>query len=180
MAFPTSFVSTATVRLPDPSACVGSTLHYLHRTLRDYGARISLQGEDFFEFRVPILDRLVNDFGTMGYRMGPWTPLTFVSAGSVSVRLLRDSVIVSADVQVGQYLLTRAAPLSGIAGLVSPVGGLIPSLVFGAGVGLSIAAIFYGLARWEFGRWLKGLGLSRQIGPPLGRGLPTGGRLTSA
>jgi hypothetical protein len=172
MTFPASFVSTTIVQSRDPAAGPVPVLDSLERTLQDYDADITLRGEDFFEFRVPLGARLVNDLLTFGYRPRRWTPLTFVSAGSFSVKPLRDRVVVSADVQVGQYLLTRVAPLAAISGVLSPLSGPVPSLVFGACAGLGIAAIWYGLARWEFGSWLKRLDLEI--------GADAGCRLTSA
>jgi len=157
MGFPASFASTTIVESPDPPAGVTPILDCLEQALQDYDAEITLRGEDFSEFRVPIGARLINDFGAFGYRPGRWTPLAFVSAGCFRVTPLRDRLVVTADVQIGQYLLTRVAPLSGIGGVLSPLGGPIPSLVFGTCVGLGIAAIWYSLARWEFGSWLQRL-----------------------
>jgi len=174
MGFPASFVSTTIVKSPDPTAGVALILDCLEQALQAYDADITLRGEDFCEFRVPIGVRLVNDLLSFGYRPGRWTPLTFVSAGSFSVKPLRDRVVVSANIQIGQYLLTRVAPLAAISGALSPLGGPVLSLVFGACAGLGVAAIWYVLASWEFGSWLH------RLDRVIGTGARTRGRLTSA
>jgi len=158
---------------PDPAAGVTSVLDYLEQTLQDCDADITHRGEGFFEFKVPIAARLVRDL-TLRFGRRSWTPLSFVSAGSLSATPLRDLVVVSADVRISQYLLTRVAVFGLVTGALSAFGGPILALVVGVSAGLGMGAVCYALAQWEFGSWLKRLDRLLRDGPR------KRGRLTSA
>ena len=132
---------------------------------------ITNRGDGVLEFKVPLGTRLLRDLAVR-WVPGRW-PLSFVSAGSFAATPLRDHVVVTADVQISQYLLTRVGLLALISGALNPFGS-IPSLLFGATIGLATGAVCYILARWEFDSWLSTL--DRRV--RLGDGPP--GRLTSA
>jgi hypothetical protein len=95
--------------------------------------------------------------GDLALRWRPGrTPLSFVGAGTFTTTLLRDYVVVSADVQISQYLVTRVGLFGLVSGALNPFGS-VPSLVFGAAIGIALGAVSYGLARWEFNSWLADL-----------------------
>ena len=171
MAFPKSFVSTTMVRLSDSAAGVTPLIDYLDQALQDQDADITNRGDGVLEFKVPLGTRLLRDLAVR-WVPGRW-PLSFVSAGSFAATPLRDHVVVTADVQISRYLLTRVGLLALISGALNPFGS-IPSLLFGATIGLATGAVCYILARWEFDSWLSTL--DRRV--RLGDGPP--GRLTSA
>ena len=173
MGFPTSFSITTIVRPPGSTSGLGPVLDYIDQTFQHYHADITHRGENFFEFKIPVGTRLVREL-TSRLAGRSWTPLSFVASGTVSVTPLQDRVMVSADVQVSQYLLTRIALFGLITGLLSVVGGVIPALVVGVIAGLGMGAVSYGLAQWEFGSWLRRLDRLLRDAPP------ARGRLTSA
>ena len=171
MAFPKSFVSTTMVQLADSAAGVTPVIDYLDRALQDQDADITNRGDGVLEFQVRLGTRLLRDLAVR-WAPGRW-PLSFVSAGSFVATPLRDHVVVTADVQISQYLLTRVGLFALISGALNPFGS-VPSLLFGATIGLATGAVCYILARWEFDSWLSTL--DRRV--RLGDGPP--GRLTSA
>ncbi len=157
MGFPTGFSSTTIVAPPDPAAPVASVLDYLDEALQEYDADITLRGDGFFEFKVPLGSRLLRDLA-LRWRLGStsWS-LSFVGSGSFSATQLHDRVLVAADLRISQYLLTRVASFGLIGGVLGAFGGAIPAVVVGAGVGLGLGAVCYALARWEFGFWFQRL-----------------------
>ncbi len=171
MAFPTSFGSTTMVRLSDTAAGVTPVIDYLDQALQAQDADITNRGDGLLEFRVPLRTRLLRDLA-LRWVPGGW-PLSFVSAGSFAATPLGDHVVVTADVQISQYLLTRVGLFALVSGALNPFGS-ISSLLFGAAVGLATGAICYVLAKWEFDSWLSTV--DRRV--RLGHRQP--GRLTSA
>ncbi len=171
MGFPRSYVSTTMALSPNPADGVAPVLDCLEGALQDYDAEITHRGDTFFEFKVPILARLATDLTLrLGHRSH--TPLSFIGSGSFSATPLRDHVVVSAEVRISQYLVTRVGVLAVLSGALNPFGS-VSSLLFGASVGLGIGVICYALARWQFGLWLDDLDRllrqNSQSGPGKGR-----------
>src|SRR2546422_5780333 len=109
MGFPTSFSSTTIVVPPDPRAPVTSVLEYLDQALQEYDADITLRGDGFLEFKVPVGSRLLRDLAVR-WRIGSTSwPLSFVGSGSFTAAQLRDRVVVTADLRISEYLATRVA-----------------------------------------------------------------------
>ncbi len=157
MGFPTSFSSTTIVAPPDPRAPVTSVLEYLDQALQEYDADITLRGDGFLEFKVPVGSRLLRDLAVR-WRLGSTSwPLSFVGSGSFSAAQLRDRVVVTADLRISEYLATRVALFGLVSGALGGLSGAIPAVVVGAGVGLGLGAICYALAKWEFGFWFQRL-----------------------
>ena len=157
MGFPTTFSSTTMVAPPDPAAPVVSVLDFLDQAVREHDADVTQRGEGFFEFKVPIAARLLRDLAVR-WRVGStYWPLSFVGSGSFSATQLRDRVVVSAELRISQYLLTRGALVGVVSGAISAFNGPIPAFAIGAGAGLAMSAVCYALARWEFGFWFQGL-----------------------
>ena len=157
MGFPTSFSSTTIVAPPDPLAPVTSVLDYLDQALQEYDADITLRGDGFFEFKVPVGSRLLRDLAVR-WRLGStaW-PLSFVGSGSFTAAQLRDRVLVTADLRISEYLATRVALVGLVSGAFGALSGAIPAVVLGAGAGLGLGAVCYALAKWEFGFWFQRL-----------------------
>ncbi len=157
MGFPTSFSSTTIVAPPDPRAPVTSVLTYLDQAVQEYDADITLRGDGFFEFKVPVGSRLASDLAVR-WRLGSTSwPLSFVGSGSFTATQLRDSVQVTADLRISEYLATRVALFGLVSGALGAFGGAIPAVALGGGVGLGIGAVCYALAKWEFGFWFQRL-----------------------
>ena len=157
MGFPTTFSSTTLVAPPDPAAPIASVLDYLEHALYEYEADITNRGDGFFEFKVPIGIRFLSDLAVR-WRLGSTSwPLSFVASGSFSARQLHDRVVITADLRISQYLVSRGAVLGLAAGAIGAFRGPVLALALGAGAGLGMAAVSYALAKWEFGFWFQRL-----------------------
>src|SRR6266516_8157082 len=109
MGFPTSFSSSTIVAPPDPTAPIQSVLDYIEQPLQEYDADIIVRGDGFFEFKVPVASRLRSDL-MVRWRLGSTSwPLSFVGSGSFAAEKVRDRVLVSAELQISQYLGSRVA-----------------------------------------------------------------------
>jgi hypothetical protein len=150
-----SFASTTMVRSPDPAAGVAPVLDYLDRAIQTYDADITYRGDTFFEFKVPIVARLANDF-TLPLSLRSRAPLSFIGSGSFSATTLQEHVVVSAEVRISQYLATRVGLFALLSGALNPFSS-VSSLLLGASVGVGVGTICYALARWEFGLWFGDL-----------------------
>ncbi len=157
MGFPTSFSSSTIVAPPDPTAPIQSVLDYIEQALQEYDADITVRGDGFFEFKVPVASRLRRDL-TVRWRLGStaW-PLSFVGSGSFTAEQVRDQVLVIADVRISQYLGSRVALFGLVSGAIGALSGPLPALIFGAGASLGVGAVCYALAKWEFGFWFQRL-----------------------
>jgi len=157
MGFPTSFSSTTIVAPPDPSAPVASVLDYIDGALQEHDADITGRGDGFVDFKVPIVARVARSF-VFRWRLGSTSwPLSFVGSGSFSAAQLRDRVLVTADLRITQYLLTRGAVFGLLTGAITASNGALFALVVGASIGLGVSAVSYALAKWEFGFWFQRL-----------------------
>ena len=157
MGFPTSFSSTTIVVPPDPSAPVASVLDYIDGALQEHDADITGRGDGFLDFKVPIVARVARSF-VFRWRLGSTSwPLSFVGSGSFSAAQLRDRVLVTADLRITQYLLTRGTLFGLFTGAITASNGALFALVVGASIGLGVSAVFYALAKWEFGFWFQRL-----------------------
>ena len=136
---------------------MASVLDYLDQALRGHDADITLRGDGFLEFKVPIGLRFLRHLA-LRWRVGSTSwPLSFVSSGSFSAAQLRDRVLVTADLCISQYLLFRGGLFALVSGALGALGGAIPALAVGAGAGLGMGAVSYALAKWEFGFWFQRL-----------------------
>jgi hypothetical protein len=157
MGFPTSFSSTTIVGPPDPSAPVASVLDYIDGALQEHDADITGRGDGYVDFKVPIVARVARTF-VFRWRLGSTSwPLSFVGSGSFSAAPLRDRVLVTADLRITQYLLTRGALFGLLTGAITASNGALFALVVGASIGLGVSAVSYALAKWEFGFWFQRL-----------------------
>jgi hypothetical protein len=154
------------VTSPDRASPITSVLDFLEQAVQEYEADITHRGEDFFEFKVPVVARLVRDLAVR-WRFGSTSwPLSFVGSGSFSATQVRDRVVVSAELRISQYLVTRGAMVGVLSGAISAFNGAIAGLVFGASAGLAMSAVCYALARWEFGFWFQRLDRLLREGRP--------------
>jgi hypothetical protein len=157
MGFPTSFSSTTIVVPPDPSAPVASVLDYIDGALQEHDADITGRGDGCLDFKVPIVARVTRSF-VFRWRLGSTSwPLSFVGSGSFSAAQLRDRVLVTADLRITQYLLTRGTVFGLLTGAIAASNGALFALVVGASIGLGVSAVSYALAKWEFGFWFQRL-----------------------
>jgi hypothetical protein len=157
MGFPTSFSSSTIVAPPDPTAPIQSVLAYIERALEKYDADITMRGDGFFEFKVPVASRLRSDL-MVRWRLGSTSwPLSFVGSGSFAAEKVRDRVLVNADLRISQYLGSRVALFGLASGAIGALSGPLAALIFGASASLGVGAVCYALAKWEFGFWFQRL-----------------------
>ena len=157
MGFPTGFSSSTIVAPPDPAAPINSVLDFIEQALQEYDADITVRGDGFFEFNVPVASRLRRDL-TVRWRLGSTSwPLSFVGSGSFTATEVREKVLVSADVRISQYLGSRVALFGLVSGALGALSGPVPALIFGGGASLGVGAVCYALAKWEFGFWFQRL-----------------------
>jgi len=157
MAFPTSLISRFEVHVPDSEAGLRAVLDYLERAFASYDADITTRGERFFEFRVSCASRLVREVRPP-LTPRPWTPLSFVGSGSLTVTRKDDRVIVTVEVHTSRFLLLWFAIVLLLGGAFAPLTNLTGRFFIGALLGLALGGASYALAGWEFGSWFQRLG----------------------
>ena len=151
---------------------MAAVLDRLERALNGHDAEVNHRGEDSFEFRVPVGARIARGFGS-AFKRPPWSPLSFISGGRISLTEHLGVYRVTAEVRTSAYPGTRLVLAFAIGALITPVHGVVERLVAGVVVGAAFSGVSYPLARWQLGAWLERTGVEIS-------GDVTSGRLTSA
>jgi hypothetical protein len=157
MGFPTSLDSKFEIQLPDSTVGLAAVLDYLERAFASYDADITSRGEHFFEFRVSSTSRLVRELRPP-LTPRPWTPLSFVGSGVLTLTQEHGRVIVATEVHTSRFLVLWSAVVLLLSGAFAPFTSLTGRFLIGALLGLALGAASYALAAWEFGSWFQRLG----------------------
>ena len=169
MPFPTGFTTKTHITAPPNGAkAAAAVLDGLERALNDHDAEIGHRGEDFFEFTVPVGARIARGFGS-AFKRPPWSPLSFISGGTISLTEHLGVYRVTAELRTSAYPGTRLVLAFAIGALITPVHGVVARLVAGVVVGFAFAGVSYPLARWQFGAWLERTGI--EIGHNVASGM---------
>src|SRR5437867_1775678 len=131
MGFPTSLVSRFEVQVPDSAVGPAAVLDYLQHAFASYDADITTRGEHFFEFRVSSASRFVREIRPP-LTPRPWTPLSFVGSGSLTVTTKHDRVVVTVEVHTSRFLLLWSAVVLLLGGAFAPFTSVTGRFVIGA------------------------------------------------
>ena len=155
MPFPTGFTTKTHITAPPNGAkAAAAVLDRLERALYDHDAKITHRGEEFFEFKVPVGARIARGFGS-AFKRPPWSPLSFISGGTISLTEHLGVYRVTAELRTSAYPGTRLVLAFAIGALLTPVHGVVARLVAGVVVGCAFSGVSYPLALWQFGAWLE-------------------------